>query len=154
MDIFGSSSSSLMPEYLFYDAVYIDHGTSIRANTSKQNYLVCPRHWYVDATFKCNLCDSNFVWTASEQKKWFEDYGFWIDSQPRSCKRCYAIKRRLASLQKEYDSIVGEAKGKDKPELKQKVISIVSELETAFTCLPDKMTQTRQLFEKQLTKRT
>ena len=133
-------------------AVRMDYASAIRADPGKQNYLVCPRHWYVDAEFVCKGCRRHFTWTAAEQKTWFEDYDFWIDSCPRHCRACGADRRHLAALRAEYDSTVAAARPRDAIDRKIRVIEIVHELESAFGCLPEKMIETREQFELQVRK--
>lgn len=149
-DCFGNTDSRLMPEHLFSGALRIDHETAIRANPEKQNCGYCPRYWYVDAHFKCEKCGCEFVWTASEQKAWFEDYFFWVDAQPRQCRKCGAERRRLAELRKEYDATVAGARSGGTSDQKRRIIEIVDELTGALGRLPDKMMETKELFERQI----
>jgi len=151
-DLFGWSSSDRMPLHFFRGALLIDHSTAIRADIGSQNYSVCPRHWYVDADFICEACRKQFTWTAGEQKAWFEDYFFWIDSSPRHCKTCRADRRHLVSLRTEYDTIVAEARPKNAIDQKLRVIEIVRELESSLGRLPEKMIQAKDLFELQIKK--
>ncbi len=65
----------------------------------------------MDAVFKCEGCREKFTWTADEQKAWFEEYRFYVDSQARHCRECRIEHRHLAALRKEYDETVGEARG-------------------------------------------
>lgn len=152
MDYFGSTDPRLMPKHLFWGVVHMDYASAVRGNPEKQNYSVCPRYWYVDADFICKGCRKQFTWTAGEQKAWFEDYFFWIDSSPRHCKACRADRRHLASLRTEYDSIVAEARPKDAMVRKLRVIEIVRELESSIGRLPEKMIETKELFERQILK--
>jgi hypothetical protein len=152
MDYFGSTDPRLMPKHLFWGAVHIDYASAVRGNPEKQNYSVCPRYWYIDADFVCKSCRKDFTWTAAEQKAWFEEYYFWIDSSPLHCKTCSAERRRLATLRTEYDSLVAVAYPKDAIDRKSRVIEIVRELEAAFGRLPEKMTATKELFERQIKK--
>ena len=46
------------------------------ADTSRQDCSVCPRHWYIDARFRCVECGADFLWSAQEQQIWFETYRF------------------------------------------------------------------------------
>jgi len=152
IDIFGNTDPRKMPGHLFGESLHLDYKTAIRGNPDKQNYSVCPRHWYLDADFNCERCRREFTWTALEQKAWFEDYFFWIDSCPRLCKHCSADRRRLETLRKEYDSIVSDAQPKGAVAQKRRVIEIVCELESAFRSLPERMLETRNLFERQIQK--
>ena len=152
MDYFGSTDPRLMPKHLFWGAVHIDYASAVRGNPEKQNYSVCPRYWFIDADFVCKSCRKNFTWTAGEQKAWFEDYYFWIDSSPRQCKACSADRRHLAALRAEYDSTVAAARPKEATDEKRRVIEVVCELEAAFARLPEKMIETKKLFELQIQK--
>jgi len=122
MDSFGSTDPRKMPKHLFSGAIYLDYRGAIRGNPQKQNYTVCPRHWYMDADFICARCGREFTWTAAEQKAWFEDYFFWVDSHPCLCKTCMADRRHLESLRKEYDSTVSEARSGGSSDQKLRVI--------------------------------
>lgn len=150
MDVFGETDSRLMPRHFFSDAILIDHDSALQGHPEKQNYSVCPRHWYVDAVFKCGTCGQEFMWTAKEQLNWFEYYFFWVDSKPRHCKKCMASRRHLEALRKEYDSSIVAARDHGTPEQKRRIIEVVNELETAFRSLPEKMIITRDLFSQQI----
>ena len=143
-----------MPGYFFSCALAIHYETAIRANTHKQNYCVQGRMWYMDADFKCERCGEEFTWTAEEQKAWFEDYFFWVDSQPRHCKTCRGELRRLLRLRKEYDAKVAAARDHGTPELKSRIVEIVSELQQACGSLPEQMTNTMELFQRQLARQS
>jgi hypothetical protein len=149
MDIFGSTDPKKMPMHFFWSALSVDHRTAVRANTKKQNYSVCPRHWYINANFKCERCGQEYTWTAGEQKAWFEDFFFWVDSQPRRCSNCRAEQRHLLKLQKEYDATVASARNHGTPDQKRRIIEIVSELQQSLGRLPEKMVETKDLFERQ-----
>ena len=149
MDYFGRSDARNMPGHFFSGAIEKDYSSTIKGNPKKQNYSVCPRYWYFDAVFECGSCQQRFTWTANEQKAWFEDYNFWIDSRPRLCKQCNANRRHLANLRKEYDATVASARAGGTHEQKMRIIQIVTTLEDAFTCLPEKMMTTKNLFEHQ-----
>jgi hypothetical protein len=61
-----------------------------------------------------------------------------------------ANRQHLESLRREYDSVVADALPKSAFEQKRRVIEIVRELESAFTSLPEKMIETKILFEHQI----
>jgi hypothetical protein len=92
-DGFGQHDPRKMPPHLFFGALHIDYSTAMHANSRAQNFSVCPRHWYVDATFRCARCGLDFVFTAEEQRFWYEQLGFWIDSR----ETLPALPRRTAS---------------------------------------------------------
>ena len=153
MDIFGNTDPRKMPTHLFSRALFIDYETAVRGNPGKQNFSVCPRHWYLDVDFKCERCSQEFTWSAGEQKAWFEDYYFWVDSCPRHCQNCRADRKRLQAIRKEYDSTVGAARENGKVREKARIVELVTELELAFGALPEKMKENKLLFQRQLNKR-
>lgn len=153
MDSFGSTDPEKMPGYLFYDALEIDYSTAIRANVAVQNCSACPRHWYVDARFRCAECGAEFLWSAQEQRTWFETYKFWVDSQPRLCGHCSAKRRNTLHLRNEYDALVASARSGGTPEQKAQIIEIVDALESYFSSVPEKLRETRALFQKQIAKK-
>lgn len=152
MDIFGDTDPKKMPLHLFHGAHEIDYSTAIRANTAVQDCSVCPRHWYIDARFGCADCGTEFLWSADEQRVWFETYRFWVDSQPRHCRDCRAKRRDALNLRQDYDSLVASARSRGTPEQKQRVVEIVDALESYLGSVPDKLSETRRLFQQQLTK--
>jgi hypothetical protein len=93
MDGFGNTDPLKMPLHLFHGAVSIDYATAVRADVTKQDYTVCPRHWYIDATFKCRDCDEDFLFSAQEQRFWYEQRRFYVDSQPVRCPECRKKER-------------------------------------------------------------
>ncbi len=59
-------------------------------------------------------------------------------------------QKHLEALRKEYDSSVANARDHGRPEQKQRIIEIVSELESAFGRLPEKMMETKTLLQRQI----
>jgi hypothetical protein len=149
MDIFGNTDPKKMPGHFFSNALSVDFETAIRSNIEKQNCSVCPRYWYIDADFECEGCGKAFTWSAAEQKAWFEDFFFWVDSSPRHCRKCRAEHRHLAALRKEYDATVAAARDHGTPAQKRRIVGIVAELQKALGHLPEKMMETKKLFEGQ-----
>lgn len=152
MDIFGDTDPKKMPLHFFSGSYELDYATAIRADTSRQDCSVCPRHWYIDARFRCAECGADFLWSAQEQQIWFETYRFWVDSSPRLCRACRAKRRDAIQLRQEYDSLVASARSGGTPDQKQRVVAIVDALESYFGSVPDKLSETRSLFQQQLSK--
>jgi hypothetical protein len=142
-----------MPQHFFFGASAVRYETAFRANPDNQDYSVCPRHWYVDAEFNCERCGQEFTWTAREQKAWFEDYFFWVDSRPRHCRECRGELRRLLDLRKEYDATVAAASDHGTIDQKRRIVEIVSELEQTLERLPERMIETKKLFQRQIENR-
>ena len=154
MDTFGDTDPQLMPSHLFWNCIYLDYSTAIRADISKQNYSVCPRHWYIDATFYCTHCKKNFCFTITEQKQWYENQKFWIDSIPKQCKDCRRQIRRKKSLQREYDRNVLHALKSDDMTQKQRLIDIIDELSSFVASLPTALIESRSTLARQIAKKS
>ena len=150
MDIFGNTDPRKMPGHFFSGSIDKDYSTAVRANISKQNYTVCPRHWYFNVSFVCEDCKRDFVWSAQEQKLWFEEYGHFVDAQATRCKNCRFRRRRVKKLKNEYDQIIGDARQSGSSETKKQVIGIVNTIESLGFHIPDRMRESRDLFHKQL----
>jgi len=95
MSGFGNDDPRKMPAHFFYRSLRVDYETAVQADTDKQNCSICPRYWYVDTTFRCDRCGAEFSFSAAEQRAWYEDYGFWVDSRPRHCLACRQDLRTL-----------------------------------------------------------
>ena len=151
MDIFGNTDPKMMPPHFFYGATNIDYSTAVRADTGPQNYSVCPREWYIDASFTCQGCNTTFLWSVSEQKAWFEDYKLWVDSCPTLCKECRKEKRDLKKLRQEYDTLVSEARSSSNITIKRNVVDLICGLEQSLA-LPDGIVETKKVLLKQIKK--
>ena len=53
---FGEHDPRAMPPRFFRGHRALDSKTAVRADVAKQDFAVAPRHWYVDATFRCDRC--------------------------------------------------------------------------------------------------
>lgn len=67
--------------------------SAIPADTSRQNFTVFPRGYYVDMLKYCRDCKRKFIFFAVEQKHWFEELGFYIDADCVRCVECRANDR-------------------------------------------------------------
>lgn len=151
-DYFGSDCSENMPMHFFFGAVSIDHSTAIRADIAKQDYTVCPRHWYVDAHMPCENCGKTFLWSATEQRAWFEEYRFYVDSRATRCKKCRALKREITALKQQYDRMVAEARTGRDVDKKRNLVALVDQLASMTEEVSAKMVDTRELLLKQIKK--
>lgn len=124
MDIFGDSDPRKMPLY-FFSGASLKYSTAQRADVSKQNVTVAPRHWYIDATIKCCDCRKKFVFTAAEQRFWYEDRKFYVDSFPKRCADCRKRQGIRLELKKRYDAMIASALGRCPAEEKKEAIRII-----------------------------
>jgi len=152
-DSFGDTDPKKMPLHLFFGARNIAYATAQRADISQQNYSVCPRHWYIDATIRCCDCLQDFAFSASEQRFWYEDRKFYVDSFPKRCAACRRKERTRLEHRQRYDAIIETALARNAPvDQKQQVIAIIDELEEAEGDLPEKLKQNRETLLAQLAK--
>ena len=103
VDLFGDTDPKKMPSHLWGDLRSMDYSTAVKADTTKQNFTVCPRHWFIDAVYRCADCATDFLFSAKEQKFWYEDRHFYVDSLPVRCPECRKKERarkRQAQLPK------------------------------------------------------
>jgi len=151
-EIFGGKDPKKMPAHLFHEVRGMDYATAQKADVSKQHYTVCPRQWYVDAVFVCRDCGKEFVFSANEQRFWYEDRQFFIESLPKQCIDCRKAERNRLELRKRYDSLIAQALGQCPVELKRDVVAIINSLEAAEDEIPAKMIESRSKLYSQLKK--
>lgn len=144
LDAFGRRDPRNMPGHLLGNALRLDYSTAARADTAKQNRGVCPRHWYVDAEFRCARCHDPFVFAAGEQRGWYEELGFHTDSLPKRCPRCRLELRRLKALRQEYDRDVAAAlTGGASLGRKKRLVEVLDALDAGGVTLAAKVREKR-----------
>ncbi len=129
---FGRNDPSEMPGRLFSRCIGWDLASAKRAIIDRQNYSVCPRHWYIDVTIKCLDCLNVFIFTAGEQRAWYEDYYLWIDVTPSRCQACRKRIRRRNVLRTQYSKEITSTladKNRDKDLQMLSLIDEICELE-------------------------
>ena len=147
---FGRDDPREMPAHFFYRSLHIDYGSAVRADPERQNCSICPRYWYVDTIFPCDRCDSKFTFSAAEQRIWYEEYGFWIDSLPKHCLGCRRELRELKAARQEYDQNVEEALQSGDPELKMRLVRLIDQLYELGGALPLRINENRRRLARQL----
>lgn len=150
MSDFGRDDPREMPVHLFFASVRIDYGSAVRANADKQNCSICPRYWYVDATFRCERCGREFVFTAAEQRVWYEEYRFWIDSLPKHCFECRRALRELKAARRDYDRWIEQALETDDLELKTRLARLIDQLYELGGELPARIHENRRRLAREL----
>lgn len=149
--MFGDHDPKEMPKHLFSRARRVDYSTAQKADISKQNYSVCPRHWYLDATIHCGDCKREFVFTASEQRYWYENRRFYVDSFPTRCAKCRRHERTKLEHRQRYDAMIESALARNAPpDQKRQVVAIIDELELIEGEIPEKLKQNRERLLAQL----
>ena len=147
---FGRDDPREMPAHFFYRSLRIDYDSAVRADPERQNCSICPRYWYVDTIFPCDRCESEFAFSAAEQRIWYEEYGFWIDSLPKHCLECRRALRDLKAARQEYDRSIEEALRSDNAELKKRVAEVIDQLYELGGELPLRINTNRRRLAGQL----
>ena len=83
--------------------------SAIRADTTRQNFTVFPRGYYVDALRKCRTCGRPFIFFAREQQHWYETLGFHIDADCVHCPECRRSDQQLRRRFQRYSESIGRA---------------------------------------------
>ena len=78
-------------------AIQADHKQLEHVNT----YGFLP-NFYVDKPFVCRDCGAKEIWTAKQQKWWYEVAKGHIDSTAVRCRRCREIIKREKAKQKQH----------------------------------------------------
>jgi len=150
MTDFGRNDPREMPSHFFYRSLRVDYGSAVPADTERQNCSICPRHWYVDTIFPCDRCGSEFAFTAAEQRVWYEEYGFWIDSLPKHCLGCRRGLRDLKAARQEYDRCVENALQAGDLELKKRLAGVIDQLYELGGELPPRINENRKRLARQI----
>ena len=82
---------------------------AVRGDLSKQEFCSMhhvPRYFYVDEDKVCTQCGEPFVFTAGEQKFWFETLRFHFSSTAVRCRRCRRQRRTERALNQQLGAAV------------------------------------------------
>ena len=82
---------------------------AIRGDPRKQNlcfHCHTPRYFYVNEAKICVQCGADFVFSATEQKFWYETLGFYGESVPIRCQKCRRQQKSASVLSLQ----IGQAK--------------------------------------------
>lgn len=91
VDVF--SAAILRPKY----SIEADHSELMHNNT----YGPLP-NFYIDIAFVCQDCGSEEIWTAKQQKWWYEIAKGHIDSTAIRCRTCRNIIKAKKDQQKKH----------------------------------------------------
>jgi hypothetical protein len=152
MTDFGRDNPRDMPLHFFYEAARLDYQSAVRANVDRQNCSICPRYWYVDATFRCRECGAEFTFSAAEQQVWYEEYGYWIDSLPVHCLECRRKLRARKAIRQEYDRDIARALQDDDLEIKKRLATVIDLLYELGGELPPHINENRRRLARQISK--
>ncbi|HEX7858757.1 MAG TPA: zinc-ribbon domain containing protein [Verrucomicrobiae bacterium] len=92
----------------------IGTGKRIKADLRKQapNNSYLPPLYYEDVSFKCRDCGEECVWTAEQQRLWYEEWGGPVQSKAIRCRACRQRLTREKTEQKKHMQDRALTKGK------------------------------------------
>lgn len=79
--------------------------TAIAADISKQTRATVPVTHYFDLERRCRDCNRQFIFFAQEQKYWYEELGFGLESDCVRCSDCRKKQQGMALLRETYESL-------------------------------------------------
>lgn len=138
-DLFGEFAPENMPPWNFPGAVELDYDSAVRATPRNQNYTVSPRHWYIGAWIVCRDCEKEFLFSAGEQRTWYEEYKFWIDSFPDRCKECRPKYKAAANALNSHAMLHWHGERRDDPKWCARVKELESEIAEIYGFLPERV---------------
>jgi hypothetical protein len=72
----------------------ISQGKAFRAHPERQNFCDhLPYLAYFDTFIRCRDCASDFLFSSSEQRHWYEELRFLVQSRPIRCLDCRRRRR-------------------------------------------------------------
>jgi hypothetical protein len=150
MSAFGSDDPREMPVHFFLGSLRLNYATAVRSNPDRQNCSICPRYWYVDVIFACQRCGGEFPFTANEQRVWYEEYQFWVDSVPKHCFACRHDLRNLKAARREYDQTVAQVLEHGDPESRKRLADVIDQLYELGGELPPRINENRRRLARQI----
>lgn len=79
--------------------------TAIAADTTKQTRATVPVTHYFDLDRHCRDCQRPFIFFAQEQKYWYEELGFGLESDCVRCVECRKKQQGIARLRERYETL-------------------------------------------------
>lgn len=81
-------------------------GTALEADLQRQTSCPVPLLYYHDLRRTCTDCDRPFIFFAAEQKYWYEEIGFTLDSDCRQCVPCRKTRQEHARRRERYEELL------------------------------------------------
>jgi Probable zinc-ribbon domain len=80
--------------------------TAVLADLTRQTPATVQVTHYFDLERECNDCKRLFIFFAEEQKYWYEELGFGLDSLCTRCIDCRKKQQAIAQQRKIYESLI------------------------------------------------
>lgn len=79
--------------------------TAIPADLARQVPATVPVTHYYDVKRQCRDCGRSFIFFAEEQKHWYEELGFGLNSDCVRCVPCRKRQQRIACQRRRYEAL-------------------------------------------------
>ena len=79
--------------------------TAIAADLTRQTIATVPVTHYFDIECKCRDCGRPFIFFAEEQKNWYEELGFGLESDCVRCVPCRKKQQGFARARQRYEEL-------------------------------------------------
>lgn len=139
-----------MMKFRSSEIVNVDYRSEIKAIVSKQKFSIRPLESYVDITLRCEGCKIEFCFSAKEQKLWYEEYGFIVDSYAKNCRKCRSELRRRKALRRSYDRRIHFAIHSKCLDDKKGMALIIDEIFKLDPVVPYKIRKNHEILECQI----
>ena len=87
------------------DGTRVVPGTAVAADLSRQTPATVPVTHYFDIEKACRDCGRRFIFFADEQKHWYEELGFPLESDAVRCPPCRKRLQKIARLRQRYEQL-------------------------------------------------
>ena len=82
--------------------------TAVEADIEKQAPATIHVTHYFDSKRICRKCGANFIFFAEEQRYWYEELGFPLESDLVDCINCRKHEHKLKESRQEYERLIGK----------------------------------------------
>jgi hypothetical protein len=79
--------------------------TAIEADLTLQSRATVPVRHYYDVRRQCRDCGRPFIFFAREQKHWYEELGFPLESDCVRCAFCHRRQHGIAAIRERYEDL-------------------------------------------------
>lgn len=98
-------ASWTVPDMDSYRPIRRIPNTAIVADLERQTPATIPVTHYFDLALECRDCKRPFIFFAEEQKHWYEELGFGLDSQCIWCVECRKKEQGVARHRETYERL-------------------------------------------------
>jgi len=101
--------------------------TAVVADSTRQTIATVPVTHYFDLDRVCRECGKRFIFFAEEQKYWYEDLGFGLDSDCVRCVPCRKRQQGIAQKRQRYETLfhISERNTEENLELADCCLSLI-----------------------------